>query len=436
MTAGEACDDGNSRNDDACVVGCLDARCGDGFKQARVEECDDGCLAGIPNVCEAGIDDGDNGCSSTCTRTRPTRCGNGVVEAPEACDDGNNSDADDCTNSCEVAVCGDGIVHDKQSGTEQCDDGNAAAGDGCSVACTRECGNGVLDYYCSEPETSAGQPCANDAACDSAPAAGDGRCITGEICDPGSAGLCVDDMMSPVCSDFCVFETCGNALVECDEECDLGADNSVPGSGCTTSCKRNLAEKPGPKECPAAFTVDLPPQPLPTQHETCKDGAACDFDQAVNGQCTFRIGVCLNLTEPGCTPGGLRTFDLLGVKIRGTCSAGRMGARCVVGQDCDSSTGSGDGDCLRSRAVVATTTLTNAVVAIANLGEANVPGRCRGGLKGKVCSVNNECDRAFGLGDGRCDIGTGVEFPSALDPGIRSAPVPPARTSSSTPAPS
>jgi hypothetical protein len=32
-----------------------------------------------------------------------------------------------------------------------------------------------------------------------------------------------------------------------------------------------------------------------------------------------------------------------------------------------------------------------------------------------VCSVNNECDRAFGLGNGRCDVGTGVEFDPPLD---------------------
>jgi cysteine-rich repeat protein len=366
-------------------------------------------------VCEVGIDD-DDSCNATCRRTRSPRCGNGVIEAPEGCDDGNSSDDDDCTNSCEIPQCGDGVVHDRQSGTEECDDGNAASGDGCSATCTRECGNGVLDFFCSEPESSAGQPCTSDAACDSVPSAGDGRCITGEVCDPGLAGLCVDDQMSPVCSNFCVIETCGNGLVECAEECDLGVvENADPGSGCTPGCTRSLAEEPSARECPAAFTVDLPPQPLPNQRETCRDGAACDFDQSVNGQCAFRIGVCLNLSEPGCTPGGLRTFDLLGVKIRGTCLAGRTGARCVVGQDCDTSAGAGDGNCVRDRAVVATTTLTDAVAALAPTGAASVPGRCRAGLKGKVCSVNNECDRAFGLGNGRCDIGTGVEFDPPLD---------------------
>lgn len=52
---GEACDDGNIDNTDACSNLCELARCGDGAIQAGVEECDDGNTL-----------DGD-GCSSTCT---------------------------------------------------------------------------------------------------------------------------------------------------------------------------------------------------------------------------------------------------------------------------------------------------------------------------------------------------------------------------------
>jgi hypothetical protein len=92
-----------------------------------------------------------------------------------------------------------------------------------------------------------------------------------------------------------------------------------------------------------------------------------------------------------------------------------VGAKCVVNRDCDTVENANDGSCVRDRAVIATTTLTEAVAALAAPGAASVPGRCREGLKRKVCSANNECDRAFGLGDGRCDIGTGVEFAPPLD---------------------
>jgi cysteine-rich repeat protein len=61
------------------------------------------------------------------------RCGDGWVDtgAPgggEACDDGNRVDDDGCTNSCALPVCGDGIV---QAG-EACD-----GGEGCTAACRR-----------------------------------------------------------------------------------------------------------------------------------------------------------------------------------------------------------------------------------------------------------------------------------------------------------
>jgi len=38
----EECDDGNARNDDACLFGCALARCGDGYVHTGVEQCDDG----------------------------------------------------------------------------------------------------------------------------------------------------------------------------------------------------------------------------------------------------------------------------------------------------------------------------------------------------------------------------------------------------------
>jgi len=45
---GEDCDDGNFSNTDACLEGCIDATCGDGFVRTGVEECDD---LRDPDVC-------------------------------------------------------------------------------------------------------------------------------------------------------------------------------------------------------------------------------------------------------------------------------------------------------------------------------------------------------------------------------------------------
>ncbi len=57
----------------------------------------------------------ETGESSTTGEPEPV-CGNGVVEGDEACDDGNDLNTDECTDTCQVAACGDGYV---QEGVEQ-----------------------------------------------------------------------------------------------------------------------------------------------------------------------------------------------------------------------------------------------------------------------------------------------------------------------------
>ena len=67
-------------------------------------------------------------------------CGNGVVDAGEECDDGNDDPHDRC-NQCVVPVCGDGNVE----GDEECDDGNSTPFDGCTDCRLAVCGDGVRD---------------------------------------------------------------------------------------------------------------------------------------------------------------------------------------------------------------------------------------------------------------------------------------------------
>ncbi len=109
----------------SCVTGT--SVCGDGTRQPFCEACDDG----------AGNDDTlPDACRSDC---RPARCGDGVIDSGETCDDGNVVDCDGCNATCEPEignVCGDGIA--LMSCGEQCDDGNTIAGDGCSLACALE----------------------------------------------------------------------------------------------------------------------------------------------------------------------------------------------------------------------------------------------------------------------------------------------------------
>lgn len=74
------------------------------------------------------------------------KCGNGVAELQEECDDGNASDEDACLSTCKWARCGDSHV---RANVEECDDGNAVDGDGCSNQCL-SCKSGRANFVFDE----------------------------------------------------------------------------------------------------------------------------------------------------------------------------------------------------------------------------------------------------------------------------------------------
>jgi cysteine-rich repeat protein len=80
-----------------------------------------------------------------CNGVRITDCGDGIVEPPEQCDDGDgNSDTrpNACRTSCRAPRCGDGVV----DGGEQCDDGNRDSGDLCTRSCSDAAVCGDADF--------------------------------------------------------------------------------------------------------------------------------------------------------------------------------------------------------------------------------------------------------------------------------------------------
>ncbi len=102
------------------------AICGDGTRDPLCEQCDAG----------ASNDDATPGaCRTDC---RPARCGDGVVDGGETCDDGNRDACDGCSRDCAPEVglgCGDSVPFPACG--ELCDDGNGIDGDGCA-ACVLE----------------------------------------------------------------------------------------------------------------------------------------------------------------------------------------------------------------------------------------------------------------------------------------------------------
>jgi len=173
----DQCDDGNTKNGDGCSSTCkiesgydcpfsgapCVAKCGDGIVMPPMEQCDPGVK--ITNMAQA--------CASTCkwnsgwacttSSCHATKCGDGVPEGSESCDDGNTTPGDGCSATCRVepscssatgtctSKCGDGIVMPAQPDGPvmpggDCDDGNTISGDGCSSACKVEPG-----YQCEQP---------------------------------------------------------------------------------------------------------------------------------------------------------------------------------------------------------------------------------------------------------------------------------------------
>jgi hypothetical protein len=83
------------------------------------DKCGDGMIE-APEECDEGTDNNDVGnCQPDCTFNE---CGDGFKGPNEACDLGlENNDQTECTYKCEPVVCGDGVV----SGGEQCDQGQS-----------------------------------------------------------------------------------------------------------------------------------------------------------------------------------------------------------------------------------------------------------------------------------------------------------------------
>lgn len=113
------------------------------------------------------------------------RCGNGVADAFESCDDGNVEPGDGCRTDCTNERAGDGIVDP----SEECDDGNFVDGDGCDRNQTRTgCGNGIVTApeICDDGNEDPSDGCSNcmrsctaDAQCD------DGDACTVDVCQAG-----------------------------------------------------------------------------------------------------------------------------------------------------------------------------------------------------------------------------------------------------------
>jgi len=259
---GEECDDGNTNDNDSCSNSCEIVTQEDRDKAKVVSVLtgettnDDGLIEVDPNA-NTG-----NG-HVLINPNSPTigRCGDGIENNIEQCDDGNTSNNDLCVQSCKDAQCGDGFLQYLDADgdvlrVDYCDDGNTVSGDGCSSTCrsefTPECGNGVLETY-SVP-TGSGLEGVN------------GTGMYAEECDDGNT----NDNDS--CSNSCEIRTpvvipseyCGNGVLENGEECDDG--NTNDNDSCDNECKDNT-----------------PTLPMGCGNDVRESGEECDDGNTDNG---------------------------------------------------------------------------------------------------------------------------------------------------------
>jgi cysteine-rich repeat protein len=165
------CNDDNGCTDDSCdaAAGCSYAAnvnaCDDGDACTTASACQGGACVGTEdlgcddqNLCTDDACDASEGCKHTdnaapcddenaCTTS--DSCSGGACQGndPLVCNDGDDCTADSCdaNDGCVYppqACCGDGVVDPG----EACDDGNASNSDGCSASCELEGGPECSNY--------------------------------------------------------------------------------------------------------------------------------------------------------------------------------------------------------------------------------------------------------------------------------------------------
>ncbi|KKU31781.1 MAG: hypothetical protein UX45_C0025G0013 [Candidatus Uhrbacteria bacterium GW2011_GWF2_46_218] len=197
--------------------------------------------------------------TDTCEVSGTLCCGNGLIEAGENCDDGDQTDGGGCSASClnegstaAHVTCGNGspVDYTPTIGGEDCDDGNSINGDGCSSICLYEgsilaseviaiCGDGDVDFGedCDDGNITNGDGCSSLCLLEGANACVfacfDGttfgvNCLSDADCTTGTC----EAVITPCCGDR-VTDYDGDSENEA-EDCDLG--DTISGDGCSATC--------------------------------------------------------------------------------------------------------------------------------------------------------------------------------------------------------
>ena len=270
-----------------------------------------------------------------------TQCPSGLCIAGQcsACIDNAQCPTDHiCSNgSCVLPLCGNGTVEPP----ETCDDGNVIAGDGCNVLCFKEEGQTCVDdLQCDSRLCVSGAciSCASDVQCGADRRCVDGACFSslqiaelpnfcgnarldaGEECDEGIAN---SNDPNAKCREDCRVSRCGDGVLDSPLEiCDDG--NILADDGCSPVC---TLERGAPPEALPASVIELPfvdtpvvapastyDDPVTGSTVACTDHAQCPTGFCFNGicgRCTQNVqcptglcsnGYCVSIDSPATTP--------------------------------------------------------------------------------------------------------------------------------------
>lgn len=380
----------------------------------------------------------------------PATCGNGVVDAGEACDDGAANGTTGCTAACafacvtpeadcdapppcQTAACASDhtctfVADASQDGTPcgagmACNSGSCAPGGTCgdgmldaAEACDFGVGGNGRNLGCEDNCTLS---CSSDTACDDAePCNGVERCelvtvsgqtgkrcvagpppADGASCGPGA--LCLNAT--------CVLSVCGDGATTSPEECDDA--NPATGDGCEPTCRYSCVSTDATRNCTPADACKGQGTCNDATH-TCTPGSPLADDSPCNGGAGYcKTSVCTTPVCPNGDPEPGETCDDGNTSNGDGCDSDCTYSCVDPSTDCGAPPACQMWTCTTGHVCQATADLSKNSMSCGTAGQTCQNGACTSGVCGNgVTEAGEQCD----FGSAKNGPNTGCETDCTL----------------------
>ena len=311
--------------------------CGNGRLDGEIRDASTGAVSAVAETCEVQTP----GCRADCTM-----CGDNVinVDQGEVCDRGlqNGTAGSNCTQSCTVPVCGNGVWEDSNSNpVEECDGTSFKPQDQNKVG--KVCGPSTDPatrcklFYCGDGRIDNGETCDGDVfqtqhqgkpslKCSNSCQVhfcGDGTKNNSPDCSTAGGASCseqCDDSNSSnndSCTNLCYTARCGDGFVQGDEECD-GTEfssqySAKPGKSCDNQCQVHYCgdgtkDSSLGEECDDGNDSNYDSCTTACEPNVCGDGNPYTGVEQCDDGNTSNADLCTNACLPNvCGDGHLKT---------------------------------------------------------------------------------------------------------------------------------